>query len=95
LGKLPLLNNIKISQGYLTVDRPQIFVDKPYYLKAKYVTIGLWTASIVVLVIMYFLNAWENKRRDRDAGTQNGGAISGLEFLDLTDKENKTFRYVV
>jgi ACS family allantoate permease-like MFS transporter len=77
------------------MDRPQIFVDKPYYLKAKYATIGLWTASIVVLVIMYFLNTWENKKRGRDAATQNVGAVSGLEFLDMTDKENKTFRYVV
>jgi ACS family allantoate permease-like MFS transporter len=72
-----------------------IFVDKPYYLKAKYTTIGLWAASIVVLVIMYFLNTGENRRRDRDAAMQNGEAISGLEFLDMTDKENKTFRYVV
>jgi ACS family allantoate permease-like MFS transporter len=72
---------------------PQTFRDPPHYYKAKYATIGLWVASILILIITYFLNTWENKKRDRDAEA-SGPAIPGVEFVDLTDKESKGFRYV-
>jgi MFS transporter, ACS family, allantoate permease len=83
---------ISMAAAYLV--GPQIFRDPPHYYKAKYATIGLWVASILTLVIMYFLNTWENKKRDRDAES-SGPPIPGVEFMDLTDKENKAFRYVV
>ena len=72
-----------------------MFVDAPYYLKAKYATVGLWKASIVVLGAMYYLNIWENKKRDREAAASGTEPLAGVEFLDLTDRENKAFRYVV
>lgn len=83
---------IAMAAGYLV--GPQIFRDPPHYYKAKYATIGLWVVSILILVIMYFLNTWENRKRDRDA--EIGMLIvPGVEFMNLTDKENKAFRYVV
>jgi len=72
-----------------------MFADPPYYLKAKYATVGLWVASIVVLVIMYYQNVWENKKRDREAAENGTERLAGFEFMDLTDKENKAFRYVI
>lgn len=72
-----------------------MFADPPYYLKAKYATVGLWVASIVVLVTMYFLNIWENKRRDEETAESGREPLAGLEFMDMTDRENKAFRYVI
>ncbi|KAH8650027.1 major facilitator superfamily domain-containing protein [Xylariales sp. PMI_506] len=74
---------------------PQIFRDPPYYYKAKYATVGLWIASIVILVILYALNRWENAKRDREEAESGGHTPDGIEFMDLTDKENKKFRYVL
>lgn len=77
---------------------PQTFRDPPFYPHAKTSLIVLWTLSILVLASFYTLNRWENHRRDkmqaerRDADEKCTGNI---EFMDLTDKENKLFRYVI
>ena len=83
---------ISMAVAYLV--GPQIFRDPPHYYKAKYATIGLWAMSILILVIIYFLNTWENKKRARDAES-SGPILPGIQFMDLTDKENIAFRYVV
>jgi ACS family allantoate permease-like MFS transporter len=72
-----------------------MFADPPYYLKAKYATVGLWVVSVMILVIMYCLNIWENKKRDREAAESGTEPLAGFEFMDMTDKENKAFRYVI
>ncbi|KAH8664728.1 major facilitator superfamily domain-containing protein [Xylariales sp. PMI_506] len=74
---------------------PQIFRDAPYYYKAKYATVGLWVASCVILVIIYFLNRMENAKRDRAAAQTENEVPEDIAFMDLTDKENKEFRYVL
>ena len=56
--------------------------------------IGLGVGLILILVLIYFLNTLENSKRDRDE-EMRGPVIPGVEFMDLTDKENKAFRYVV
>lgn len=71
---------------------PQIWRDPPYYHNAKYACLGLWIASVIILVILYFLNRLENAKRDRE---NTEPAPEGIEFFDLTDKENKHFRYVI
>jgi ACS family allantoate permease-like MFS transporter len=74
---------------------PQIFRDGPYYHKAKSAVIGLWVLSLLLLIVLYVMNTRENKRRDR---LRDEGRIEnpeGVEFMDLTDKENLNFRYVV
>lgn len=84
---------LSMAAAYLV--GPQMYQDPPYYLKAKYATVGLWVVSLILLVIIHVLNRWENARRDRmeaeigEAGPQN------VEFLDLTDRENIRFRYVL
>ncbi|KAH8895553.1 MFS transporter [Thozetella sp. PMI_491] len=76
---------------------PQVFVDAPYYPKAKYATVGLWVASVVILVVIYSLNRLENAKRDREAAASGAASTTpqDIEFMDLTDKQNKTFRYVL
>jgi ACS family allantoate permease-like MFS transporter len=74
---------------------PQIFRDKPYYPKAKDAVIGLWVLALLLLFILYFLNTWENKKRDSEEAEGRILHPNGVEFMDLTDKENHIFRYVV
>lgn len=74
---------------------PQIFRDKPYYFKAKDAVIGLWVLALLLLFVLYFLNTRENQRRDGEEAEGQIPHPKGVEFLDLTDKENHNFRYVV
>lgn len=80
------------AQGVAYFVGPQMFRDPPYYRTAKYVTIGMWVASLGVLGIIWWCNWMDNRKRDR-AGQKDGAA--NIEFMDLTDKENKLFRYVL
>ncbi|KAH6652320.1 major facilitator superfamily domain-containing protein [Truncatella angustata] len=76
---------------------PQMFRDPPYYYRAKYATVGLWAASVIILLVLYILNRWENSRRDKIQAQLAERGIAdaeNVEFLDLTDKENLSFRYV-
>lgn len=75
---------------------PKMFNDPPYYQVGKYTSIGLWVVAILTLVALYLLNTMENKKRDREAAAAgNVEHVAGIEFMDLTDRENKLFRYVV
>jgi MFS transporter, ACS family, allantoate permease len=74
---------------------PQIFRDGPYYPKAKDAVIGLWILTLLLLLALYFLNTRENMKRDREEAEGRVPHPRGVEFLDLTDKENHNFRYVV
>jgi len=65
--------------------------DQPDFIPAKItiiVTCGFAAGMALVLRAYY---TWENKRRDREAETT--GHVANEEFLDLTDRENKRFRY--
>lgn len=44
---------------------PQTFRDAPYYYNAKYVIIAMWFIALCFFVVLYFLNKWENAKRDR------------------------------
>lgn len=77
---------------------PQTFRDAPYYAHAKTSLIVLWTVSILVLAAFYMLNRRENGQRDETQGERRDADERGtgnIEFMDLTDKENKLFRYVL
>jgi ACS family allantoate permease-like MFS transporter len=92
------LNSIVFAaQGLAYFIGPQTFRDGPYYHNAKVVTIILWIVSIIILSGFWFLNARENKKRDRAvaAGEHVNEGVTNAEFMDLTDKENKGFRYVL
>ncbi|KAH8812394.1 major facilitator superfamily domain-containing protein [Xylogone sp. PMI_703] len=85
------------AQGVAYFVGPQTFRDGPYYHNAKISSIILWIVSIVVLAGFWYLNDRENKKRDRAAaaGEHANEGVTNAEFLDLTDKENKAFRYVL
>ncbi|EMR65575.1 putative mfs allantoate protein [Eutypa lata UCREL1] len=75
---------------------PQTFRDAPYYYNAKYVIIAMWFIALCFFVVLYFLNKWENAKRDRiweEAGCPQ--QPPGQEFMDMTDKENSYFRYAM
>lgn len=64
--------------------------DAPEFVPAKIsiiVTCGVAAGLAVVLRVYY---QWENRRRE---GEVKRGHVTDEEFLDLTDIENRNFRY--
>lgn len=54
--------------------------------------------AVCSLVGLYAYYSWENKRRDRVYGSPDAlpiGQQLQLELLNVTDKENESFRYVL
>ena len=74
---------------------PQTFRDSPYYPQAKDMVIGLWCLSLVILLVLWYINRRENKRRDLAHADGSISYPDGVDFMDLTDKENAKFRYVI
>ncbi|KAI1105638.1 allantoate permease [Jackrogersella minutella] len=65
--------------------------DKPQYLPAKIVIIASTAVAAVTTGVLMAYYVWENKRRDRlHPGLEHQ---ENSEFFDLTDRENKEFRY--
>lgn len=95
--KKTTLNSIVfVTLGVAYFVGPQTFRDPPYYTKGKTTTIILWIISILVLLAFYILNWRENKKRNRLlVKGVNDLKVSNIEFMDLTDKENKYFRYIL
>jgi len=65
--------------------------DQPDFIPAKItiiVTCGFAAGMALVLRAYY---TWENKKRDSEAEAVE--SVANEEFLDLTDRENKRFRY--
>lgn len=73
---------------------PQTFRDPPYYSKAKYTILGVYCASLLCILALWWINWQENKRRDIEAA-ELPPQPTGHEFMDLTDNENRYFRYAV
>lgn len=73
---------------------PQTFRDPPYYTKAKYTILGVYSASWFCILGLWWINWRENKKREAVAAELPSQPV-GQEFLDLTDRENKYFRYVI
>ncbi|ORY68537.1 allantoate permease [Pseudomassariella vexata] len=66
-------------------------VDKPDYLPAKITIVVSAAVSVASTGLLMAYYSWENKRRD---SIYSGiGHKENSEFLDLTDRENKEFRY--
>lgn len=78
----------------------------PFFYKtdqAPVYTLGIWSMiashliEITTVVVMRFALQWENKRRDLKYGPVEDldeRDVSATAFGDLTDKENRNFRYV-
>jgi ACS family allantoate permease-like MFS transporter len=75
----------------------QTFRDGPFCWHANISLVCLWGLSAVVLAVVYAMNKSENGMRN-EIGARNREAAdggTGVRFLDLTDRENKQFRYVL
>ncbi|KAF2811382.1 MFS transporter [Mytilinidion resinicola] len=99
--KTTLNSVVFVTLGAAYFIGPQTFRDPPFYAHAKISLIVLWVVSILVLCAFLGLNVWENGRRERLVGRGDRGeevdekGTGNVEFMDLTDKENKLFRYAI
>jgi hypothetical protein len=65
----------------------------PQYIPAKINIIVTCAFAAVVAVLLQAYYVWENKRRDRLEEEGGLGHLKDVEFTDVTDRENKSFRY--
>lgn len=65
----------------------------PNYVPAKVAIIVTCAVAAVLALILRSYYIWENKRRDRLAEEGIVGHKENIEFSDVTDKQNKEFRY--
>ncbi|KAJ5691665.1 hypothetical protein N7488_012400 [Penicillium malachiteum] len=74
---------------------PQTFQarDAPGYQPAKISVLATQAGAAVVAVALFFYYLWENRRRDKKQGPENG-AVVDEKWAGLTDKQNHSFRYV-
>jgi hypothetical protein len=74
---------------------PQMFptTDAPGYNTAKIVLIVTMSAVVVLILVLRQVMVWENTKRDKEAGSAYV-VLENVDFADLTDIENRRFRYV-
>lgn len=76
---------------------PETFIQNqgPNFLGAKIAIIVTCSIALVTAIILRTYYVWENRRRDKRAEVDGrlGVHVADSEFLDLTDWENKEFRY--
>ncbi|KAJ6019348.1 hypothetical protein N7522_001415 [Penicillium canescens] len=76
---------------------PQLFHDSdaPSYNAAKITLIATMSAVVLMALALRQLTVWENAKRDLEqAGSEDEASAADLAFLDLTDIQNRRFRYV-
>ncbi|OQV09244.1 hypothetical protein CLAIMM_13385 [Cladophialophora immunda] len=66
--------------------------DAPQYIPAKLTIVVILSIAIVLAITLDLLYVLENKKRDRE---EPQDLPQDYEFLDLTDKENRNFRYLL
>lgn len=71
---------------------PQTFRKGPSYPDGKYTTIALNIFALGCLIVLYFLNKRENAKRN---AVELPPQPQEQAFMDLTDRENKYFRYAL
>lgn len=75
---------------------PFLFMSReaPRYMTAIKILIGVYAASIFFTALIGLIMLWSNKRRDREDGRAIPEEIQDeVSFHNMTDKENRTFRY--
>lgn len=70
---------------------PLTFRDKdaPQYIPAKITIVAVDSAAIAMAIVLLLYYVLVNRRRDRNSTEHE----ENIEFADLTDKQNKEFRY--
>ena len=66
--------------------------DAPQYIPAKITIVAVLSVSICLTVALDFLYAMNNRKRDREDAPD---LPANYEFMDLTDKQNRNFRYLL
>ncbi|KAF3901969.1 Sialin [Orbilia brochopaga] len=80
---------------------PQTFQakDAPNYFPAKVAVLSTQAAGALFAILLRFYYIYENKRRDRiereRVSEDQSDHLSNVEWMNFTDKENLTFRYVL
>ncbi|KAH8663333.1 major facilitator superfamily domain-containing protein [Ilyonectria robusta] len=76
---------------------PQTFRanEAPEYYHGKMMVAVMYGCAALTLVALRVVNIMENKRRDKLAAEQPEEIVEGTEFLDLTDFQQPSFRYVL
>ncbi|KNG52085.1 allantoin permease [Stemphylium lycopersici] len=64
--------------------------DQPDFIPAKITIVVTCAFAAVMALVLRAYYTWMNKKRDREADHEH---VENEEFLDLTDWENKRFRY--
>ncbi|EGV60400.1 MFS general substrate transporter [Yamadazyma tenuis ATCC 10573] len=76
---------------------PQTFLasEAPNYPTAKYCLVGFYIGAMFTIAILGYYNYSVNKKRDseRDALGDAYKKVENSAFIDMTDRENKDFRY--
>lgn len=70
---------------------PLTFRDKdaPEYVPAKVTIVAVDSVAIVLTILLLVYYLWENHKRDKNPVEHQ----ENIEFADLTDMQNKEFRY--
>ncbi|KAF7555615.1 hypothetical protein G7046_g6520 [Stylonectria norvegica] len=76
---------------------PQTFRahEAPEYYHGKLMVAIMYGLAALTLLAIRVVNILENRRRDKKAAEEPQAAVTGTEFLDLTDYEQPNFRYVL
>ncbi|CAH0047375.1 unnamed protein product [Clonostachys solani] len=79
---------------------PQTFRsnEAPEYYHGKMMVAIMYGCAALTIVALRYVNVWENRRRDKLAAEQPQTAVaqdSSTAFLDLTDFEQREFRYIL
>lgn len=93
-----LVVNAVVLVGYCVGNLlgPQTFraADAPAYTAAKICIVVFFALAIVVTMLIWLINVRENRRRDSlYGGDITEAELHELQTADLTDKQNKHFRY--
>ncbi|KAK9379675.1 major facilitator superfamily domain-containing protein [Kockiozyma suomiensis] len=74
---------------------PQMFKihDAPGYSPANIALIVTMSAVVVMSVALRQLVVWDNKKREAEVVPEHLDMIEDREFMDLTDVQNREFRY--
>ncbi|KAF7324125.1 MFS domain-containing protein [Mycena kentingensis (nom. inval.)] len=74
---------------------PQLFLtkDAPQFLPAKIILLVTQVATALFAVTLSVYYRWQNKRRDRTMESPRPSGSDNLAWMNLTDRENETFRY--
>lgn len=76
---------------------PQTFraKDAPMYVPAKVSMVVLFCVAMGLNGILLWVNIVENRWRDKNEPTPTPEELERVQLMDLTDKQNRYFRYAV